>query len=63
MNGNTYEITWKQGSMEHSAWTTNEDDARFLTEALKLHPPVEAVRVVSLISKWERPAKAMRSAD
>ena len=29
MNGNTYEITWKQGSMEHSAWTTNEDDARW----------------------------------
>lgn len=63
MNGNTHEITWKQGSMEHACWASDEEDSRFVCEALKLHPSVESVRVVALVMKWDRPEKVMRTSS
>jgi len=55
MNGHKLELEWTQGSAPHKAWAEDEEGARLVMEALKLHPSVESVRLVALIEQWKRP--------
>ena len=60
MNGHSFEIQWVQGTNERKVWADDDECARFVAEALKLHPPVESVRVVSLLHMWERKKKSVQ---
>jgi hypothetical protein len=55
VNGNKFEIEFTMGTRVHQTWAADEEVAKLVAEALKAHPPVESVRVVSFLSLWTRP--------
>lgn len=63
MNGHKVELEWMQGTAPHKVWAGDEEAARLILEALKLHPSVESVRIVTLVEDWTRPAKVMREIE